>query len=112
MRLRPASRPRRTVATNCCNESWRSARSPIPRMVATKPVRPSVRRGEKIGEARTPAALPIFTRLLRQDIARVERHLDQGLLRIAFVLQTMIKRDADAPGPVWDGHVQLHAFLI
>jgi hypothetical protein len=38
--------------------------------------------------------------LLRQDIARIERHLDQGLLRIAFVLQTMLKRDADALGPV------------
>src|SRR5262245_43633542 len=49
MRLRPASSARRTVATNCCSGSWRSARSPIPRMVATKSVRPSVRRGGKRG---------------------------------------------------------------
>ena len=38
---------------------------------------------------------------MRQDIARVERHLDQGLLRIAFILHTILKRDADALGPVW-----------
>src|ERR687888_372347 len=38
---------------------------------------------QPVKDARTPVALLLFARLLRQDIARVEGHLDQSLLRLA-----------------------------
>jgi hypothetical protein len=42
------------------------------------------------------AALPTFLGFLRQDVARFEGHLYQGLLCFAFVMQPMLKRDTDA----------------